>query len=128
MPVASHLPAEVARDSLMHNYRSYSRSLENVIVRHRLDPALRRLTDRHVMFLHGDADQTAPLPNVQTLEQRHRGWSLRVVTGAGHHLPILRPELLASLLSETLAPAPVKPDALARPPDVPGGSSSTGVR
>jgi len=100
---APHVPAEVARDSLMHNYRSYSRTLENVVVRHRLDLALGRLTDRHVTFVHGNADRTAPLGDVQALAKQYSRWRVEVVAAADHHLPILRPELLARLLSEPIA-------------------------
>ena len=96
---APHVPADVARDSLMHNYRSYSRTLENVVVRQRLHGAIERLAARQVTLVHGDVDQTAPLKNVLALAKRHPHWRAEVVEGVGHHLPILRSNLLAALLA-----------------------------
>lgn len=95
---APHVPAAVARDALMHNYASYSRTLQNVIVRHRLDPALDRLADRPVRLVHGDRDRSAPLDNVRPLVERYPCWRLQVVAGADHHLPLEQPERLAELL------------------------------
>lgn len=103
---APHVPADVARDALRHNFASYSRSLRSVIVRHRPDAALRALSDRPVLFLHGDADRSAPLAPVRELVEHARGWRLRVVPGANHYLPIERPRLVAAGLREVLsAPA-----------------------
>ncbi len=96
--VAPHVPADVARDALMHDFTSYSRSLRSVIVDHRPDAALRKLAGRSVLLIHGDADRSAPLENLRTLAQSVPGWVLEVVAGGGHYLPLERPGRVAQLL------------------------------
>lgn len=98
--VARHLPAEVARDSLLHNYISYSRTLMNVIVRTRLDQAFDRLAAANVpiTFLHGEHDLTAPVNNVRRLIKGHSDWRLDLTPAAAHYLPITHPDVVASAL------------------------------
>lgn len=105
---APHLPAQVARDSLLHTYPSYSRTLKHVVLRHRLDPALERLArltrpaGHSVTLLHGAADETAPLSGARGLVARYPAWRLIVLPEADHTLPIVRPDATA----HTLAGAP----------------------
>ena len=104
---APHVPAEVARDAVMHNYTSYSRSLEHVIVRHRLEPALERLANLPVLLVHGTGDRSAPIEHVRRLAAAHPHWTLQVVDGADHLLPITRPDVLARLF-QAASPARAK--------------------
>ena len=104
---APHLPTEVLRDSVLHNYASYSRSLGNLIVRHRLDCALARLATRPVHLLHGDRDRTAPLGNVRLLAERFPGWRLEVLAGAGHYPPFEQPEQVAAWLEAATVGSPL---------------------
>ncbi len=92
------VPASVARDALRHNYNSFSRSLQNVVVNHRADPAFQVLANRPVTFLHGEGDRVVPLDNVRSLVQRFPGWRLEVLEG-GHLLPVEHPEEIAKLLN-----------------------------
>ena len=101
---ARHVPADVARDTVMHNYASYSRSLREVIVRHRLEPALERLADRDILLIHGDADRSAPIEHIRPLTARFPHWRLETVPGADHALPIVRAGTVARLLEIFLAP------------------------
>lgn len=96
--VAPHVPADVARDALMHDFTSYSRSLRSVIVDHRPDAALRKLAGGPVLLLHGGADRSAPLENVRTLVRSVPEWGLEVVASGGHYLPLERPGRVAQLL------------------------------
>jgi pimeloyl-ACP methyl ester carboxylesterase len=105
---APHVPAAVARDAVLHNFASYSRSLQRVVIHHRPDRALAALAGRPVLLVHGDQDRSAPLDNVRILAAGFPAWRLEVVSGADHHLPIDRPEPVARLLgSSTGAGAPV---------------------
>jgi len=98
--VARHLPEAVARDSLLHNYTSYSRTLMNVIVHTRLDPVFDRLTAASVpiTFLHGGRDLTAPVNNVRGLVDGHPSWHLDLTPAAAHYLPITHPDAVANAL------------------------------
>ena len=93
------VPASVARDALRHNFTSYSRTLQNVVVRHRSDPALITLAERRVLLVHGEIDRVVPIDNVRALAERFHQWRLEEISGAGHLLPIEKPDLLASLLN-----------------------------
>ncbi len=92
------VPTSVARDALRHNFNSFSRSLQNVVVNHRADPAFELLANRPLTFLHGEGDRVVPLDNVRSLVQRFPGWRLEVL-GGGHLLPMEHPGEIAKLLN-----------------------------
>jgi pimeloyl-ACP methyl ester carboxylesterase len=61
------LPADVARDSLKHSWRSYSESLREVVLRSRggqLLHALQQCNSR-LLMLHGLSDILAPADNLR---------------------------------------------------------------
>lgn len=95
------VPPDIARDYVLHDWVSYSGTLRNVLVDHRLAPAAARLaaTSLPVALLHGERDRVAPIDAVRELADRRR-WSLRVLAGADHHLPVRRPAACARLLRE----------------------------
>lgn len=97
------LPPEVARDAVLHNWTSYSRTLENVIVEHRLEPAAARLAEAGlpVRLLHGDRDREAPLEAIRDLAER-LGWPLTVLDGRTHALPLEAPDACAATLRALL--------------------------
>lgn len=94
-------PADVARDWVLHDWRSYSGTMERCV----FGVSLHRLVERvarqgvHVRVLHGDADREAPIGAVRMLTERH-GWRLTVVEGGGHFLPITHADRCAELLRE----------------------------
>ena len=94
-----HVPASVARDALRHNFTSYSRTLQNVVVRHRTDPALAVLAERPVLLVHGEIDRVVPVGNVRALAERYHKWRFEEIPSTGHLLPIEAPKRLASLLN-----------------------------
>jgi pimeloyl-ACP methyl ester carboxylesterase len=93
------VPADIARDYVLHNWTSYSGTLQNVLVEHRAAPAAATLaaTGLPVAFLHGGRDTVVPLDAVRELAEAH-DWPLRVVASAEHHLPAERPNACASML------------------------------
>jgi len=95
------VPADIARDMVLHDWTSYSGTLENVLVEHRIAPAAERLaaTDLPVRLLHGQRDGLAPLTTAQELANQY-GWPLMVVPGRGHRLPLEVPDACAAVLSE----------------------------
>jgi len=91
------LPVEVARDGVLHTWRSLSGTLDHCI----LDAAVDHLPPpvaTPLLLVHGDADDTAPLDLVRTLAAR-LPWSRLVdIPGAGHDLPLSQPDALAGLI------------------------------
>jgi pimeloyl-ACP methyl ester carboxylesterase len=102
--VIRDVPREIVRDGARHTWTSYSRTLCRVVVEHRVLPDLRSLRARTVL-LHGRSDEEAPPGHLQdALEAAHAfGTSaeLELVDG-DHHLPVRRPELVASALSRVI--------------------------
>ncbi len=91
------LPAEVARDGVLHTWRSLSGTLDRCI----LDVAVDHLPPpvaSPLLFVHGDADDTAPIDPVRALAARLPRARLVDVPGAGHDLPLSHPDTLASLI------------------------------
>jgi pimeloyl-ACP methyl ester carboxylesterase len=100
MPLlAPGVPADIARDYVLHDWVSYSNTLRNVIIDHRVAPAADRLavTGLPVHLLHGENDRIAPLDAVRALAVRH-GWPLRALPKAEHHLLTTHPAACATLL------------------------------
>jgi pimeloyl-ACP methyl ester carboxylesterase len=97
--LAPRLPSVVAQDALRHNFTSYSRSLQNVVVRHRLADTLSALAGRSVMLIHGETDRVVPIENVRPLAQRFLSFEIRVLPDTGHLLPIEQPVSLSRLLT-----------------------------
>lgn len=75
------LPPAVARDGTLHFWPSLRGSVENVVLRHSIEPALARLGSR-VTFVHGRRDAITPLARVQEVAA-NAGASL-VVTDDDH--------------------------------------------
>ena len=93
------VPPDVARDGVLHTWRSYSRTLTHAI----LDVDIRALADRvratglPVRLLHGDLDRQAPLQGISEVAQ-WTGWPLQVLRGSGHGLPIEQPHPCAEAI------------------------------
>lgn len=100
---APYLPGAIVQDFFQHNFTSVSGSLNNVIVRHRLDPALGALRQTSVTLVHGDADLTAPLTNVVDLANAFPSWRIEVVPEGNHLLPIEIPAVLVQSIREACA-------------------------
>ncbi|USG65877.1 alpha/beta hydrolase [Brevibacillus ruminantium] len=83
-------PREVLEDVTTHHWQSFSSSLEEVIFNHDVKKDLRRLPKTlSVSFVHGDADQVAPLEPVRVACKERPEWMLHVLRGGDHH-PLLR--------------------------------------
>ncbi len=101
-----HIPADVARDGVLHTWESYNGTLRHGILD--LDvPALAArvaATGLATRLLHGDLDREAPLHGVAELAGS-TSWPLDVVRGASHGLPIERPHACAKAIRELKAAA-----------------------
>lgn len=86
----SDLPHVVIEDMRKHHFMASTSSLWNGIYRHNAAIDAEALpTTLPVICLHGDADDSAPLVNVQTLVGSLPGWRLLVLKGVDHQ-PWLR--------------------------------------
>lgn len=97
---APYLPGAIVQDFFQHNFTSVSGSLNNVIVRHRLDPALEALWQTPVTLIHGVRDVTAPLDPVAELVKAFPGWQLEAVPEGDHLLPIEMSDWVTQLVRE----------------------------
>lgn len=93
--VVRDLPPDVVADGMRHTWPSYSRTLDHLVVRHRLGEVLAAV-DRPLALLHGAADEVAPVAHVRAMAMA--GHELEVVPG-DHHLPIRRPEVVLAALT-----------------------------
>lgn len=98
------VPADIARDYVLHNWTSYSSTLQNVIIDHRAGPAAAALatTGVPVRLLHGGQDTIAPIAAVREMADRYR-WVLTVVPDGEHHLPVRRAGACAAALGSLIA-------------------------
>jgi pimeloyl-ACP methyl ester carboxylesterase len=94
------LPPPIASDAARHTWASYHRSLERVVIEHRVLPDL-VAAQAPVVLLHGSSDRSAPLHHAQGLVGEAREGGVRVqleVVGGGHHVAVYRPEVVAAAL------------------------------
>lgn len=99
------LPPEVARDAAKHTWTSYSRTLQHVVVEHRIADDLAGL-DVPIRFVHGDADRSAPFELVEQLlarpALRRRDIALHVVPGGDHHVALRRRDEVVAVIDDLL--------------------------
>ena len=102
--LASSVPRAVAADGVRHTWRSYSRTLERVVVGHRPSGDLRN-SRCPVLLLHGEADAVVPAEHLgafaSALSSLRSPITYRIVPG-DHHLPLRRPEAVRSAIDELL--------------------------
>lgn len=108
-PMAPHLvpdlPGEVASDFLRHTWVSYSRTLREVVIGHRVEDDL-MTADCPVVFLHGSADPDAPVAYTSnladSLESAGVDVDLVLVPDGDHHLALRQADLVAATLGDVL--------------------------
>jgi pimeloyl-ACP methyl ester carboxylesterase len=94
------VPDIVAQDALAHNWRSYSRTLRNIVFRGDT-PRWLHAFNGQILLIHGTRDATAPLANVEPLTARSNLQLLRL--DANHGLIFSHSEWIAARLREFLA-------------------------
>ena len=104
--VGRDVPPSVASDFLLHDWASYSGTLLNVVVGHRVAPDLAG-SNLPLVLLHGAQDHTAPLADVEELVARLRSAGrnpeLRVVD-TDHLLPVREPRAVNDALRDLIGP------------------------
>src|SRR5581483_10148432 len=84
--VSARVPRDVAEDSVMHNWPSFSGSLEHCILFHDIQPALAAVNDLPVWLVHGTKDITVPIANVRGLAERFPTVGLAVLDDGDHNM------------------------------------------
>ncbi|MDQ3571153.1 MAG: alpha/beta hydrolase [Actinomycetota bacterium] len=101
------LPRSIASDGARHTWASYHRSLERVVIEHRVLPDL-VAAGAPAVLVHGRLDRAAPLNRARALAHEARGagvaTQLEVVSG-DHHLALRCPEAVAAALADLVAKA-----------------------
>lgn len=100
--IAHDMPAEVARDGVLHTWRSYYGTLSSVILKNNVERAASAVHARFtgpVRLLHGQHDRTAPLDLARGLAAHH-GWPLQTVPGADHNVPLIAAAAVAAAINE----------------------------
>lgn len=85
--VARRFPPPVARDGVMHTWRSFSGTLDHCIFGTTVEQVRELAAQLPVLFVHGDADDTAPIATVRELAADLPQASLITAPGAGHDFP-----------------------------------------
>ncbi len=88
---APMMPAPLVADSLAHSAASYFESMERVLLAAEGDRWLAAAAVP-VRMVAGDEDHMVDRPHLARLARRHAGATLASWPGAGHHLPLERPE------------------------------------
>jgi pimeloyl-ACP methyl ester carboxylesterase len=103
------VPARVAIDGALHTWPSYSRTLQRVVIDHRIDDDLRAV-DVPTRILVGADDTVATVANVRACLDRtgRDDIAVAVVDDEDHHLALHRPELVADAVVEISDDAPIE--------------------
>jgi pimeloyl-ACP methyl ester carboxylesterase len=91
------VPANVARDGMLHNWSSYSQTLKHFIFEADGLAWLREVSQsgHKLLLLHGTADRLAPINNVRTLTKGLSNLDLIEFPQAEHNLTFTRSEAIA---------------------------------
>jgi pimeloyl-ACP methyl ester carboxylesterase len=103
--LAPGLPRRVAADGARHTWRSFSQTLQHVVVEHPVADDIAHI-GAPVELVHGQDDPTASLERVRSLaaERQARGQRIALtVAPGGHHLPLSRPDVVARAIQRLIA-------------------------
>ncbi|MCU1375722.1 MAG: alpha/beta hydrolase [Actinomycetia bacterium] len=92
---------EVARESMMAPYHSFSSTLQECLVAHRAEPGLAATAHVPTTLLHGTDDTWCPVERIEALVASRPNCTLHVVEG-GHNLVVLAPDEVARLVVAAL--------------------------
>lgn len=94
------LPGAVARDTVKHTWESYWQTLEQMILPAQGENWLREAA-APVRLVLGSKDQVADFRYLEEIAARYPHVSLLLVRGAGHDLPLTRPDLCVAEIRRT---------------------------
>ncbi len=90
------VPSEVARDAVLHSWRSFSGTLQNCVFGSTISITDLEAVSAPLLFLHGTADRTAPVEDVGGLASHLSRARLIELPGIGHDPPLSNHDRLAT--------------------------------
>ena len=87
------LPREVAADIVKHSWRSFTSSFWEVVCNYDTRKDADGLGNLHVLCIHGDQDNIAPLAGVLMLAAGRPSWQVHILSGVDHHPWLRFPEI-----------------------------------
>ena len=100
------VPVRVAIDGALHTWPSYSRTLQHVVVQHRIDDDLSSARAPVRILVGADDTISTSASIAAALERTGRDHAvLEVIAGEDHHLPLHRPDLVAGAVAHVEAVA-----------------------
>jgi len=100
--VIRQFPPDVARDGVLHTWRSLSGTLEHCIFGTDFERVRQQATGLPLLFVHGEADDTAPFATVREVAAGLPRARLLAVPDGGHDLPLSHPVPLADAINRFL--------------------------
>ncbi len=98
--IEKNVPPEVARDAVLHRWKSFDGSLQRVVLPSRLDKVLESLDGIPVIFIHGEMDPVTSLDRIGRLSGAI-GAEVFTVPG-GHNILLDRPDETARIVREAV--------------------------
>lgn len=95
------MPKQVAEDTLLHTWHSYSKTLKNVIENQDLFSDIRKILTPTVV-LYGLNDSRVIEKNIKLLKKYNSRVKLIPLKNAGHQFPIYQPSLVAKYINYEL--------------------------
>ena len=100
------VPARVAIDGALHTWPSYSRTLQRVVIDHRVDHDLAMITVPTRILVGADDTIATPTAIADALHRTERDdITLTTIDAEDHHLALHRPELVADAVTDLGTPA-----------------------
>jgi pimeloyl-ACP methyl ester carboxylesterase len=104
--IRPEFPYPILEDATSHSWTSYSETIKKVII---AAEGMRWLTSARceVQLIAGTDDRLLDLDLLQELSDRYSHVQLRIVPGAGHHLPLTHPEQCLAAIEHRSDPVDV---------------------
>ena len=88
------LPTDVFEDAKKHTWQSYASSLNEIVIKPDLYAFAKTIKNKKVVFIHGDADTSAPLENAKILSESLVYSKFIKVNNGDHQLFLKEPNIL----------------------------------
>jgi pimeloyl-ACP methyl ester carboxylesterase len=86
----------VSRETMMATYQSFASNVDDIMIGHRVAPALSRLS-LPTLFIHGEVDQWTTVARLRAAVRQVRGATVAVIPNARHNVVALNPDETARL-------------------------------
>ncbi|HYI10799.1 MAG TPA: alpha/beta fold hydrolase [Thermoanaerobaculia bacterium] len=94
------VPPDVARDSVLHRWESFDRTLQNVVLRSQMEETLRAIAPLPVTILHGTEDHITGRKRLETIA-RETGARLELLPG-DHNMFLRHPQAVLARIAAAL--------------------------